>query len=60
MFPECLRKASQSIVFYSIRSDRMCCELLYCSILFRWCPDKNLDQSRLDQSNFSRLRERLI
>lgn len=57
--PERLLKASLLIALYSIRSDRMFCEMLDYNILFRWFLDMNLEQSGLDQSNFSRLRERL-
>jgi len=58
--PERLLKGSLLIALYSIRSDRMFCEMLDYNILFRWFLDMNLEQSGLDQSNFSRLRERLI
>jgi transposase len=57
--PERLLKGSLLIALYSIRSDRMFCEMLDYNILFRWFLDMNLEQSGLDQSNFSRLRERL-
>ncbi len=57
--PERLLKASLLIALYSVRSDRMLCEMLDYNILFRWFLDISLDQRGLDQSNFSRLRERL-
>jgi len=57
--PERLLKASLLIALYSVRSDRMFCEMLDYNILFRWFLDMNLEQPGLDQSNFSRLRERL-
>lgn len=57
--PERLLKASLLIALYSVRSDRMFCEMLDYNILFRWFLDMNLEQGGLDQSNFSRLRERL-
>lgn len=57
--PERLLKASLLIALYSVRSDRMFCEMLDYNILFRWFLDMNLEQEGLDQSNFSRLRERL-
>src|SRR5216684_4663791 len=57
--PERLLKASLLIALYSVRSDRMLCEMLDYNILFRWFLDMNLEQPGLDQSNFSRLRERL-
>jgi transposase len=58
--PERLLKASLLIALYSVRSDRLFCETLDYNILFRWFLDMNLEQAGLDQSNFSRLRERLI
>jgi hypothetical protein len=36
------------------------CEALDYNILFRWFLDMNLEEASLDQSNFSRLRERLV
>ena len=58
--PERLLKASLLIALYSVRSDRLFCEMLDYNILFRWFLDMSLEQPGLDQSNFSRLRERLI
>lgn len=57
--PERLLKGSLLIALYSVRSDRVFCEMLDYNILFRWFLDMNLEQPGLDQSNFSRLRERL-
>jgi transposase len=48
------------IALYSVRSDRLFCEMLDYNILFRWFLDMDLEQPGLDQSNFSRLRERLV
>ena len=53
-------KASLLIALYSVRSDRLFCEMLDYNLLFRWFLDMSLDQPGLDQSNFSRLRERLV
>jgi len=58
--PERLLKASLLIALYSVRSDRLFCEMLDYNILFRWFLDMNLEERSLDQSNFSRLRERLV
>ena len=58
--PERLLKASLLIALYSVRSDRLFCEMLDYNILFRWFLDMSLEESGLDQSNFSRLRERLV
>jgi transposase len=58
--PERLLKASLLIALYSVRSDRLFCEMLDYNILFRWFLDMSLEEPGLDQSNFSRLRERLV
>ncbi len=58
--PERLLKASLLIALYSVRSDRMFCEMLDYNILFRWFLDMSLDERGLDQSAFSRLRTRLV
>ena len=57
--PERLLKSSLLIALYSVRSDRMFCEMLDYNILFRWFLDMSLDERGLDQSAFSRLRTRL-
>jgi transposase len=58
--PERLLKASLLIALYSVRSDRMFCEMLDYNILFRWFLDMSLEEHGLDQSAFSRLRTRLL
>ncbi|WP_200832254.1 transposase, partial [Cognatazoarcus halotolerans] len=58
--PERLLKGQLLIALYSIRSDRQFCEQLDYNILFRWFLDMDLESASLDQSNFSRLRERLV
>jgi transposase len=58
--PERLLKGQLLIALYSIRSDRAFCEQLDYNLLFRWFLDMSLDEAGLDQSNFSRLRERLV
>ncbi|MFD1264524.1 transposase, partial [Thauera mechernichensis] len=58
--PERLLKAQLLIALYSVRSDRQFCEQLDYNILFRWFLDMDLESPTLDQSNFSRLRERLV
>ena len=58
--PERLVKASLLIALYTVRSDRLFCEMLDYNILFRWFLDMDLEQPGLDQSNFSRLRARLV
>jgi transposase len=58
--PERLLKGSILIALYSLRSERMLCEMLDYNILFRWFLDMSMDEPGLDQSRFSRFRERLI
>lgn len=58
--PERLLKGQLLIALYSIRSDRAFCEQLDYNLLFRWFLDMSLEDRGLDQSNFSRLRERLV
>jgi len=58
--PERLLKGQLLIALHSIRSDRQFCEQLDYNILFRWFLDMDLESASLDQSNFSRLRERLV
>ena len=58
--PERLLKATLLMALYSVRSERLFCEALDYNILFRWFLDMNLEEATLDQSNFSRLRQRLI
>ena len=58
--PERLLKGQLLIALYSIRSDRQFCEQLDYNILYRWFLDMDLESEGLDQSNFSRLRERLV
>ncbi len=58
--PERLLKASLLIALYSVRGDRMFCEMLDYNMLFRWFLDMSLEERGLDQSNFSRFRDRLI
>lgn len=58
--PERLLKGQLLIALYSIRSARQLCEQPGYNILFRWFLDMGLGSASLYQSNFSRLRERLL
>ena len=58
--PERLLKAQLLIALFSVRSDRAFCGQLDYNLLYRWFLDMSLDEAGLDQSNFSRLRERLV
>jgi transposase len=58
--PERLLKASLLIALYSVRSERLFCEMLDYNILFRWFLDMNLEERSFDHSTFSINRSRLI
>jgi transposase len=58
--PERLLKSQILIALYSIRSDRMFCEQLDYSLLFRWFLDMNADDPAFDHSSFSKNRDRLL
>jgi transposase len=58
--PEQLLKGQLLMALYSVRSDRQFCQMLDYNLLFRWFLDMSLEEAGLDQSNFSRLRERLV
>jgi len=58
--PERLLKANLLIALYSVRSDRLFCEMLDYNILFRWFLDMSLDEASFDASTFSKNRERLV
>lgn len=58
--PERLLKGCLLIALYSVRSDRMFCEMLDYNLLFRWFLDMKIEEKSLDQSNFSRLYTRLL
>jgi transposase len=58
--PERLLKASLLIALYSVRSDRLFCEMLDYNMLFRWFLDMSLEERSFDHSTFSKNRERLI
>jgi transposase len=58
--PERLLKATLLMAFYSVRSERMFCEQLDYSLLYRWFLDMDMVGGSFDHSTFSRNRERLI
>jgi hypothetical protein len=57
--PERRLKGQLLIALYSVRSDRLFCEMLDYIILFRWFLDMNLQEASFDASTFSKNRERL-
>ena len=58
--PERLLKASLLIALYSVRSERLFCEMLEYNMLFRWFLDMDLETPAFDHSTFSLNRARLI
>jgi len=58
--PERLLKAQILIALYSVRSDRLLCEMLDYNILFRWFLDMNLEEASLDATTFTKNRDRLL
>jgi transposase len=58
--PERLLKATLLIALYSVRSDRLFCEMLDYNMLFRWFLDMDLEERSFDHSTFSKNRLRLI
>jgi transposase len=58
--PERLLKATLLIALYSVRSDRLFCEMLDYNMLFRWFLDMGLEERSFDHSTFSKNRARLI
>jgi len=58
--PERLLKATLLIALYSVRSDRLFCEMLDYNMLFRWFLDMDLEERAFDHSSFSKNRARLI
>ncbi len=48
------------MAFYSVRSDRLFCEMLDYNILFRWFLDMNMEEASFDASTFSKNRRRLL
>lgn len=58
--PERLLKAQLLIALYTVRSDRLFCEMLDYNLLFRWFLDMNMEEASFDASTFSKNRERLV
>lgn len=58
--PEALLKSQVLMALYSVRSDRLFCEMLGYNILFRWFLGMSLNEPVFNHSVFSHNRERLI
>lgn len=58
--PERLLKAKVLIALYTIRSERLFCEMLQYNLLFRWFLDLEMSEGTWDASSFSKNQERLL
>lgn len=58
--PERLLKSCILIALYSVRSERLFCEMLDYNLLFRWFLDMSMDDESFDASTFSKNRDRLL
>ncbi|MFB3108118.1 MAG: transposase [Candidatus Binatia bacterium] len=58
--PERLLKAQLLIALFSVRGDRLFCEMLDYHMLFRWFLDMNMDEPSFDHSSLSANRDRLL
>ncbi len=58
--PEQLLKSQLLIALYSVRSDRLFCEMLEYNLLFRWFLGMEPEEPAFDASTFSKNRERLL
>lgn len=58
--PERLLKAKLLIALYTVRSERLFCEMLDYNLLFRWFLDMDVEEASFDASTFSKNLERLL
>ncbi|MDZ7651350.1 MAG: IS5 family transposase [Burkholderiaceae bacterium] len=58
--PETLLKSSLLMALYSVRSERLFCEMLEYNLLFRWFLAMGIDDAVFDHSTFSKNRQRLL
>ena len=58
--PERLLKAQLLIALYTVRSERLFCEMLDYNILYRWFLDMSLDEPSFDATTFTKNRDRLL
>jgi transposase len=58
--PERLLKAKVLIALYTIRSERLFCEMLQYNLLFRWFVDLEISEGTWDATTFSKNQERLL
>ena len=58
--PEVLLKSTLLMAFFTIRSERLFCEMLDYNLLFRWFLDLGMEERSFDHSTFSLNRERVL
>jgi len=58
--PETLLKSTLLMALYSVRSERLFCEMLEYNLLFRWFLALGIDDAAFDHSTFSKNRQRLL
>jgi transposase len=58
--PETLLKSMLLMALYSVRSERLLCEMLEYNLLFRWFLGLGIDEAAFDHSIFSKNRQRLL
>ena len=58
--PETLLKSTLLMALYSVRSERLFCEMLEYNLLFRWFLAMDIDEAAFDHSTFSKNRQRLL
>lgn len=58
--PERLLKAKILIALYTVRSERLFCEMLQYNLLFRWFVDLEMSEGTWDATTFSKNQERLL
>jgi transposase len=58
--PERLLKAKVLLALYTIRSERLFCEMLHYNLLFRWFLDLEMSEGTWDATTFSKNQERLL
>jgi len=58
--PETLLKSTLLMALYSVRSERLFCEMLDYNLLFRWFLGMSIDDASFDHSTFSKNRARLL
>jgi len=58
--PEVLLKSTLLMAFFTIRSERLFCEMLDYNLLFRWFLDMDIEERSFDHSTFSLNRERVL